>query len=59
MNKHIERATWENSIEEYNEPLTVTHVAVVVISILFLIALIGSLIWGNQGFVELLASFIK
>ena len=58
MNKNIERATWENTIDEYKaENLTIAEIVVGIFGVLFLISLVGSLIWGNEGFVYLLASF--
>jgi hypothetical protein len=61
MNKNIERATWEDTVMYSERPLMFKQKALqIMIMILltsFIIALAGSMIWGNVGFAELVGSF--
>jgi hypothetical protein len=61
MNKKIQRATWEDTVMYSEKPRTFKRqLAESILGTLlglFIIALVGSAIWGNEGFVELLASF--
>ena len=52
MNKHT-----NFEVEQYSAPMTLLQAGLCILMVLFIIALVGSLIWGNEGFVELLASF--
>ena len=63
LSANLQRATWENTVEYSKTPLTFKQKALqIMIMILltsFIIALAGSMIWGNVGFVELVGSFFQ
>ena len=44
-------------VEQYSAPMSLLEIGLCVLVVLFIIALTGSMIWGNEGFVEVVASF--
>jgi hypothetical protein len=46
-------------IDQYSRPMSLLEKGLCGMLVLFIISLVGSAIWGAEGFVELLAGFIN